>query len=228
MQHQQKNLQEQIFFKDIPLLSKVMGFKVESLLMKGRKNYLCLHRFSQFFASPSFIAPDIDTTRKKIESWLKKTEFADRAELSWLPDDDLIWDSISSSSDQCLGYDCPHIENCYLNSLRKRAAQVQIIIVNHHLFFADLMIKKGGFGEIIPRFQVAVFDEAHNIEEIATTYFGESLGTGRLSEIIADVEKEIKGLKKSEKVRIETYLNVIKLGLASQARFSATAQISIR
>jgi len=208
-----KNLQEQIYFKDIPLLSNALGFEVDSLLMKGRKNYLCLHRFSQFFTNPSFITPDIDRVRKKIETWLTKTEFADRAELSWLPDNDLIWDSISSSSDQCLGYDCPHMDNCYLNTLRKKAAQVQIIIVNHHLFFADLMIKKGGFGEIIPRFQVAVFDEAHNIEEIATTYFGESLGTGRLSEIITDVEKEIKGLRKAEKGRIEGYLNLIRLGM---------------
>ena len=214
-----KNLQEQIYFKDIPILSKAVGFEIDSLLMKGRKNYLCLYRFNQFFAKPSIIAPDMERIRKKIEAWLGETEFADRAELSWLPDDDPVWDFLSSSSDQCLGYDCPHMENCYLNTLRKRAAQVQIIIVNHHLFFADLMIKKSGFGEIIPRFQVAVFDEAHNIEEIATTYFGERLSTGRLSEIITDVEKEITELQKTEKVNTERYLNLLRLGMDELVKF---------
>ena len=174
-----KNLQEQIFFKDIPLLAKATGLTVDSMLMKGRKNYLCLHRYFQYFSRPSLLRPDHEKIRKRIEKWLGKTEFADRSELAWMRDDDLLWDSLSSTSDQCLGSECIHMEDCYLNALRKRAAQAKIIIVNHHLFFADLMVKKGGFGEIIPRFQAVIFDEAHNIEEIATAYFGENLSTNQ-------------------------------------------------
>jgi len=207
-----KNLQEQIFFKDIPLLSRATGLEMAPLLMKGRKNYLCLHRYHQYFLSPSFIEPTGEKTRKRIEQWLEKTEFADRAELPWLTDDNLLWDAISATSDQCLGSDCIHIEDCYLNILRRRAAQSMIIIVNHHLFFADMMVKQGGFGEIIPRFQVAVFDEAHNIEEIATTYFGETLGTGQLLELIKDVEKGKKEIRDGDKNGIIDHLNLIRNG----------------
>jgi len=207
-----KNLQEQIFINDIPLLSKATGIEMDPLLMKGRKNYLCLHRYHQFFLNTSLLEPAGEKGRKRIERWLKKTEFADRAELSWLADDDLLWDAISATSDQCLGSDCVHLEDCYLNRLRRRAAQSMIIIVNHHLFFADLMVKKGGFGEIIPRFQVAVFDEAHNIEETATTYFGESLGTGQLLELVKDVEKEMKEIRDTDKNGVIDHLNLIRNG----------------
>jgi len=207
-----KNLQEQVFFKDIPILSRAMGQKIDSLLMKGRKNYLCLHRYNQFFTRFSLLEPERERTRKRIERWLQKTEFADRAELSWLADDDPLWDAVSATSEQCLGAKCVHVGDCYLNALRKRAAQSSIIIVNHHLFFADIMVKKGGFGEIIPRFQVAVFDEAHKIEEIATTYFGESLGTGQLLELVKDVEKEIKTIRGNDDEAIVNYLSMIRSG----------------
>ena len=147
-----------------------------------------------------------------MKRWLRETEFADRAELPWLKDDEPLWDAISATSDQCLGSECIHIEDCYLNTLRRRAAQAGIIIVNHHLFFADLMVKKGGFGEIIPRFQVAVFDEAHNIEDIATTYFGVRLGTGQLLELVKDVDKAIKEIRGKNKGDINNHLNLIRNG----------------
>ncbi|UCF56994.1 MAG: ATP-dependent DNA helicase [Deltaproteobacteria bacterium] len=207
-----KNLQEQIFFKDIPLLAKATGLKVDSMLMKGRKNYLCLHRYFQYFSGPSLLRPDQAEVRKRIEKWLGKTEFADRSELAWMRDDDLLWDSISSTSDQCLGSECMHMDDCYLNALRKKAAQSKIIIVNHHLFFADLMVKKGGFGEIIPRFQVVIFDEAHSIEEIATSYFGESLSTNQLMELVNDLEKETKNLQKRVEKNLTRHLDLLKTG----------------
>jgi ATP-dependent DNA helicase DinG len=212
-----KNLQEQIFFKDIPLLSLATGLAIDSLLMKGRKNYLCLYRYHQHFSRPSLLEPVSEKVRERIDIWLTKTEFADRAELPWLEDDDPLWDAISSTSDQCLGTDCIHYDSCFLNALRRSAAQSRIIIVNHHLFFADLMVKKSGFGEIIPRFQVAIFDEAHNIEEIATTYFGESVSTGQLLELVNDVEKETKEISHIDKITLKNNINLIKKG-AEQLR----------
>jgi len=212
-----KTLQEQIHFKDIPLLSKAIGTKLDSLLMKGRKNYLCLHRYHQYFSHKSFIGPSKERVRDRIERWLKKTSFADRAELSWLADDDPIWDAISSTSEQCLGSHCIHTEDCYLNALRRSAAQARIIIVNHHLFFADLLVKRGGFGEIIPRFQVVIFDEAHNIEEIATTYFGESLSTNQLMEFANDLEKGTSEIDDMDKGKLKAHLDLIKYG-AEQLR----------
>ena len=132
----------------------------------------------------------MEKTRKNIDKWIKKTRFADRSEIPWLADDDTLWDELSSTSDQCLGSKCMFLDECFLNRLRSQAAKSKIIIVNHHLFFADMKVKKGGFGEIIPRFQVAVFDEAHTIEEIATAYLGETLSTNQLMELVNDLEKK--------------------------------------
>jgi len=207
-----KNLQEQVFFKDIPLLEKATGLDVDAMLMKGRKNYLCLHRYHQHFSHTSFLKPTQEAIRKRIEKWIGKTEFADRAELEWMRDDDLLWDSISSTSEQCLGSQCLHAEDCYLNALRRRAAEAKIIIVNHHLFFADLMVKKGGFGEIIPRFQVVAFDEAHSIEEIATAYFGESISTNQLTELAKDLEKEVKAHGKNVEKDLKRHLDLLRTG----------------
>jgi ATP-dependent DNA helicase DinG len=121
-----------------------------------------------------------------------------------------LWEAVSSNSDQCQGIECIHREGCFLNALRKRAAQAEIIIVNHHLFFADIMVKQGGFGEIIPRFQAVVFDEAHKIEEIATNYFGVNLSTGQLAAFVKDVEKETEELYDKDRQEIKKHLNIIR------------------
>jgi len=234
-----KNLQEQIYFKDIPLLNKATHLNIDAVMMKGRENYLCLHKYHQYISQSSLlvghrspeIAADIDinpgnprlsasyleTPRtekiQRLKEWLKKTDFADRGEISWLSDDDILWNSLSSSSDQCLGSECLFLEECFLGKLRSRAARAKIIIVNHHLFFADMKVKTGGFGEIIPRFQVAVFDEAHTIEEIATSYFGESLSTRQLTDLIGELKKEIRKMQGVDRGRMERGVNTIQAGI---------------
>ncbi len=207
-----KNLQEQILLKDIPLLSQALGRPIDAVMMKGRKNYLCRYRFDQHFLQPFLLKKEFDDIRGTLQKWAERSEFGDRAELDWLEDDDPLWDSLSSTSDQCVGTDCMFYEDCFLNRLRQTAAEAQIIIVNHHLFFADLMVKKEGFGEIIPRFQAVVFDEAHTLEDIATTYFGKSLSTNQLMDLVNDVEKEIAGLPNQEKKRVRRHLEWIKAG----------------
>ena len=207
-----KNLQEQIYFKDLPLLSKATGFKIDALLMKGRKNYLCLHRYHQLFLRPSLFSSAEVGLHGKLEEWLKRTTFADRAELEWMGDDNPLWDVLSSTSDQCLGGNCTHWEDCFLNTLRREAIHTDLIIVNHHLFFADLMIKQGGFGEIIPRFQAVVFDEAHKLEEIATSYFGESLSSNQLTELANNTEKETDELSKPLGKNLRQNLDLLKTG----------------
>jgi ATP-dependent DNA helicase DinG len=213
-----KNLQEQIFLKDIPLLASATGEKIQALLMKGRKNYLCLHRYFQNMAQPSLLRPDLGPVKKRIDKWLKKTTFADRAELSWMKDDDPLWDAMSASSEQCLGVQCDYRDECYLDRLRKEAARSRLIIVNHHLFFADLMVKEGGFGEIIPRFQAALFDEAHAVEEIATTYFGLRWSTHQARDLIQDLEKNTELLKTKGKKTIRTRIDLIKTGIEKLIR----------
>ncbi|MEW6667042.1 MAG: ATP-dependent DNA helicase [Thermodesulfobacteriota bacterium] len=206
-----KTLQEQIFHKDIPLLSKAAGLDIDAMLMKGRKNYLCLHRFHQFFARPSRLKLEQREARKGLDRWLRRTEVADRAELDWMGDEDPLWDAISSTSEQCLGSDCLHWDDCYLNNLRRRAAQARFIIVNHHLFFADLMVKRSGFGEIIPRFQVALFDEAHSLEDIATAYLGMNVSTKQLFDLADELEAEQKRIK-GKPAEIKGVLDLIRAG----------------
>ncbi len=199
-----KNLQEQIYFKDIPLLRNAGCRPIDAVIMKGRKNYLCLYKHRQFFAQPSLLNSALNEQGKQIEKWIQTTTFADRSEVAWLKDDDLLWDALSCASDQCLGSECPCFNDCFLGKLRSRAAGARIIIVNHHLFFADMKVKEGGFGEIIPRFQVAVFDEAHTVEEIATSYFGESISTRQLSDFAGDFDKAVKDSGKGRKKTAST------------------------
>ncbi|RJR50603.1 MAG: ATP-dependent DNA helicase [Desulfobacteraceae bacterium] len=207
-----KTLQDQIFVKDIPLLSIAAGRPIDAMLMKGRKNYLCLYRFHQHLARPALFKTRNSLAQEKLERWLEHTEFADRAELSWMRDDDPLWDSISSNSDQCLGSECPQWGDCFLNALRWSAARSQFVIVNHHLFFADLMVKRSGFGEIIPRFQVVLFDEAHAIEEIATSYFGISVSTNQLLELASDLKSETAHQGGSGRKKLEMSLDLIRTG----------------
>jgi ATP-dependent DNA helicase DinG len=208
-----KNLQEQIYFKDLPLLQKAVHFNINAMIMKGRKNYLCLHKYHQHFAQSSLFKAGPAEAKERLDKWLKKTALGDRAELPWLSDDDPLWDALSSTSDQCQGIHCMFQKDCYLSRLRTSAARAQIIIVNHHLFFSDLKVKKSGFGEIIPRFQVALFDEAHNVEEIGTSYLGESLSTNQLSELVIDLEKGLRGKPNVDKGKLKKHLNNIKLGI---------------
>jgi len=204
-----KNLQEQIIFKDIPLLSRALGKDVDAMMMKGRKNYLCLYRYHQYFSRPRMEQPEV---KKRMDRWVEGTVFADFSELAWMREDNPLRDAVSSSSEQCVGPECLHWGECYLNRLRQSAARSQIVIVNHHLFFADIMVKRAGFGEIIPRFQAAVFDEAHSLEEIATTYFGKSLSTNQLLEFASDAEREADHLRGEEKKEIRKRLDLIKSG----------------
>jgi len=205
-----KNLQEQIYFKDLPLLKKVISLDIDAMLMKGRKNYLCLHRYHQYFSRSSLQKTEENKIKKKLDKWLKTTQFADRAELSWLKDSDPVWDILSSGSDQCLGTDCAFQTDCFLGKLRSKATKTKIIIVNHHLFFADMKVKKGGFGEVIPRFQVALFDEAHNIEDIATTYIGDRFSTNQILELADDLEKVANSLSRKESSQLKKYLTTLR------------------
>ncbi|MGD9159271.1 MAG: ATP-dependent DNA helicase [Desulfobacteraceae bacterium] len=209
-----KNLQEQIFFKDLPLITGAMGVKINTLLMKGRTNYICLDRYHQHFDTVSFIKPEMAEHRKRIDSWLNRTRSGDRAELGWLGDDDSVWDLISSSSDRCRGQECLHRDGCFIMNLRRLAAKADIIIVNHHLFFADLMLKSDGFGEVIPRFETAVFDEAHKVEEIATTYFGAGLSSGQLLDIVTDARKESEENEVEDSNRLKLNMAAIQTGVA--------------
>ncbi len=220
-----KTLQEQIFFKDIPLLAEATGHRLDAMLMKGRKNYLCLRRYHQYFAQASLLATEAGSYHKRLQKWLQWTRLADRAELHWLRDDDPIWDAISATADQCHGSKCPHGEDCYLNALRREAARARIMIANHHLLFADLMVKEGGFGEVLPRFEVLVCDEAQGIEEIATEYFGSRLSDHQLIVFIDDLEDALRNAAAEGDRNLKRHLAAVRAGTISLGDlFSGSAQ----
>jgi len=194
-----KNLQEQIFFKDIPLLREMLPLKFSVAYMKGRENYLCRRRFQIFGQQPLFRVLEEASLFKEISAWASQTQTGDRSELEGIPDDFSTWAEICCSRDHCLGTECPEYKRCFLTRMRQTAAQAQVIVVNHHLFFADLAVRDAG-GEVIPRYKRVVFDEAHQLEEVITAHFGLSVSNYRFEELARDVSRE---LLKGERPRLD-------------------------
>ena len=169
-------LQEQIFYKDLPFLADQMGLPFKASCLKGRSNYVCLLRKQRFDEQPTFSGRDHARHYEKIQRWVTETTFGDRAELAEVPEDFPVWQDIVSSPETCIGQRCEFYDDCFIVKLRKDAANSEIVVVNHHLFFADLALRTSEAGivagaEVIPRYDVVVFDEAHTIENIATNFF---------------------------------------------------------
>ena len=194
-----KNLQEQIFFKDIPALRKALDVPFTATYMKGRANYLCLHRLEQLGDNPMGPAA-YDVFLPIVREWSKTTQTGDRAELEDLPEDVPLWNDVSATAETCLGTECTRYEECFVTRMRQRAAESDIVIVNHHLLCADAAVRKSAFGEVIPAFSHAILDEAHQIEDVATQYFGIGLSTYRVEDLAQDIEKL--GLPDTEKAVI--------------------------
>ena len=180
-----KNLQEQIYFKDIPVLRAALGVPFTATYMKGRANYVCLHRLDQLRASPA--APHDFISM--MDEWMRTTETGDRAELSDLPEDSSMWHDVSATSETCLGNDCPQYSDCYVTKMRQRAAESDVVIVNHHLLCADASVRQSTYGEVIPECKYAVLDEAHQLEDVATQYFGIAVSNFRIDELGRDAER---------------------------------------
>ncbi len=183
------NLQDQILKKEIPLLAKVFGEKISALCLKGRQNYLCHYRWFQYRSSAQLSMFD-DSQCENIDTWLDVTESGDRSELAWLSDRSSLWPKISAQSNQCLGAECPEASLCFVNRLRKKAGSARILIVNHHLFFSDLVLRRNGFGEILPRYEGIIFDEAHHLENVATTFFGRNFSHYQFLDLLSDIERQ--------------------------------------
>ncbi len=182
-----KHLQDQIMKKEVPLLEKVLGQKIPAVCLKGRQNYLCKYRWYQLYTN-SQMSLVKDNELQRIEAWMQHTQTGDRAELTWLPDTARLWYRISAKPDQCLGSDCPEWAHCYVNQTRKMAGSTLVLVVNHHLFFSDLVLRQGGYGELLPRYEGVIFDEAHHIENIATSFFGNTLSQYQFLDLFADIE----------------------------------------
>lgn len=184
-----RTLQDQIFFKDVPLIARLLGIPVHAAYMKGRSNYLCKARHEEFRKAPTFASREEARFAEEIERWSEVTESGDRAELG-LPDSFATWRDLSATAETCTGARCPQYEACFVTRMRRQAAEAELVVVNHHLFFADLALRgEEGGGEVIPRYDAVVFDEAHALEEIATDYFGVQVSTWRFEELARDATR---------------------------------------
>jgi ATP-dependent DNA helicase DinG len=186
-----KNLQEQIFFKDLPVLKEALGVPFTATCMKGRGNYLCLHRFDAFRQSPAIRSYEETAHLRILERWLPETETGDRAEVEDLPEDVSFWSDIAATSENCVGAECPRYNDCFVVRMRQRAAESDVVIVNHHLLCADAAVRQNAFGEVIPRCSMAIVDEAHQLEDVATQYFGLSISNYRVDDLVHDTDRAL-------------------------------------
>jgi ATP-dependent DNA helicase DinG len=184
-----KNLQEQIFFKDIPTLREALGVPFTATYMKGRANYLCLHKLDQLGEGTGPSSHDVFLPI--IREWSARTETGDRAELQSLPEDLAFWNEVAATAETCLGKECPRHDDCFITTMRQRAAASDVVVVNHHLLCADAAVRQSAYGEVIPAYNRAILDEAHQLEDVATQYFGYSVSTYRLEQLARDAERAL-------------------------------------
>ncbi|MGB7207924.1 MAG: ATP-dependent DNA helicase [Pyrinomonadaceae bacterium] len=181
-----KNLQEQLMEKDIPFLQKVLPKKFTAAYMKGRSNYACLYRIQKADNQPILDGLDQKRHFDEVRDWSRETKTGDRRELVDLPEDLSFWSRINAKGETCIGQKCPEFEPCFITRMRVGADAADIVIVNHHLFFADLNVRGNQFGKVIPDYGAVIFDEAHLIEDIAADYFGFQVSNFQIDELVRD------------------------------------------
>jgi ATP-dependent DNA helicase DinG len=190
-----KSLQEQLFQKDVPFLQKHFAPNLKAALMKGRSNFLCRQKVHQMVGQQVLKGIDEVDWFSQIREWEKLSETGDRSELTFLPDDAELWHRIDARSDLCTGQKCAEFQSCFITAMHQRAQEADLIIVNHHLFFADLAIRQDDFGSILPEYSAVIFDEAHEIEDVASDYFGRQISSYRFEELSRDTENMLRVLQ---------------------------------
>lgn len=182
-----KALQDQLYGRDLPKVSAALNYKGHVALLKGRSNYLCLERMEQQTLGGNNAAAEVLGQLTEIRQWSSRTTDGDIATCSNIPEDSPVWPLVTSTNDNCLGGDCPLYKECFVVKARRNAMDADIIVVNHHLFLADMVVKDGGFGELIPDGDVMIFDEAHQLPDIASQYFGQQLTSRQLLDLARDM-----------------------------------------
>lgn len=185
-----RHLQDQLFYKDLPLVSRALGIKPNIALLKGRANYLCRHRLAAATGHPSMRDPAVLAQLEQVREWSASTSTGEISEVSDLPEDAPIWRFVTSDADFCAQHEPGELDDCFVNQARRRAQRADVVVVNHHLFFADLALKEGGFGELLPEAEVIVLDEAHQVPEVASQFFGKRLTSRQLRDLARDTTAE--------------------------------------
>ncbi len=184
-----KNLQEQLFQKDIPFIRKHIFPDLRATYMKGRQNYICLERLEQQGRQKSILASGSQDAHRSLMKWVRKTETGDRAELEWLSDRDPLWDSLDARSERCVGQKCGRFEECFVTRMRQKALESDVVVLNHALLFSSLALQTDEIGRVLPDFPVLILDEAHQVEDVASEYFGSRLSNRQIQDFCRDLER---------------------------------------
>ncbi len=181
-----RHLQDQLYHKDLPLVREALGLPVRCALLKGRANYLCPHRLDLAIREQGGRDRHLEHELAHIRQWAARTATGDIAECEGVGESSRIWPKVTSTTDNCLGQKCPRFEDCHLRRARQEAAKAELLVVNHHLFLADMALRETGFGEVLPGAEAVIFDEAHLLPEIAPQFFGQALGSRQLEDLARD------------------------------------------
>jgi ATP-dependent DNA helicase DinG len=185
-----KNLQDQLFHRDLPMIRQSLASPVSTALLKGRANYLCIHRLDNTLVEEIRLTREQVDQLKRIREWSSETKSGDIGEMSEIPEDATIWPVVTSNTDNCLGQECPSYSKCHLVEARKRAQEADLVVINHHLLCADLALKEEGFGELLPAADCFILDEAHQLPDVASNFFGSTVSGRQLQELARDTITE--------------------------------------
>ncbi|GAA5162032.1 ATP-dependent DNA helicase [Viridibacterium curvum] len=185
-----KTLQDQLFHRDLPAVRKALKLPVTVALLKGRQNYACHYHVEQAKTEGRFMNREDAHYLPRIARWMLQTQTGDKSECDGVPEDATVWIAATSTRDNCLGQECAYAKECFVMAARRRAQEADVVVVNHHLFFADVMLRDGGMAELLPNFNTVIFDEAHQLPETASLFFGESVSTGQLLDLARDTRME--------------------------------------
>jgi ATP-dependent DNA helicase DinG len=227
-----RNLQDQLFFKDLPIVRHAFGVTVQLAMLKGRSNYLCRYRLDLAESSGRWLSNEQLADLARIRSWAGQTRHGDIAELSDVAENSPVWSRVTSTVDNCLGQECPFFQDCFVVKARRKAFEADILVINHHLFFAAMVVKEAGFAELLPAADTLILDEAHQLPEVAGHFFGLSLSSHQCSELGKDVlaaqEREApEFFDLSGRVEnLERGLAEMRLALGSQQRRGAWSSIA--
>ncbi len=182
-----KHLQDQLYFKDLPTILKIFKLPVKTALLKGRANYLCLYRLEHHAPNAQMHNRQLAKKINIIKEWSQFTKTGEIAEVTTIYENDMVWPNVTSTIDNCLGAECPSYDKCHVIKARQKAQQADVVIINHHLFFSDLALKMEGFGELLPSANSVIFDEAHQLPELASTFLATSTSSRQMNDLASDV-----------------------------------------
>lgn len=185
-----KHLQDQLFNRDLPTLARIMGATPRTALLKGRANYLCPYRLESTLHEGRLKAPDWIDALRRINDWATRTRDGDITRLTTVPEDHGIWPLVTSTNDNCLGKDCSMLDQCFVAKAREAAHEAELVVINHHLLCADIAIRQNGFAELLPDADVIVLDEAHQLPDIASQFFGSAISSGQVLDLLRDTQRE--------------------------------------